>query len=65
MLRDDFGDDHRVMVTRTPADTTIVFVAAFTDGAEFYVECGLSLGVGGDERLVEAIVEVCRATEAI
>jgi len=65
VLRDDFEDDHRVMVTRTPADTTIVFVAAFTDGAEFYVECGLSLGVGGDERLVDAIVEVCRSTEAI
>ena len=43
-------------------ETTIVYVAAFDDGWDFYVECGLSLGVRGDERLIDEIVEVCRAT---
>lgn len=65
VVSDTFDDDHRVMITTTDAGTAIVFVAAFTDGADFYVECGLSLGVGGDERLIDAVVDVCRATEAI
>ena len=60
--RDEFGDDHRVVEGTTAAETTIVYVAAFDDGWDFYVECGLSLGVRGDERLIDEIVEVCRAT---
>lgn len=60
--RDEFGDDHRVAEGTTAAETTIVYVAAFDDGWDFYVECGLSLGVRGDERLIDEIVEVCRAT---
>ena len=38
------------------------FRRAFDDQQDFYVECGLSLGINGDERLVDEIVEVCRAT---
>ena len=60
--RDEFGDDHRVVEGTTAAETTIVYVAAFDDGWNFYVECGLSLGVRGDDRLIDEIVEVCRAT---
>ena len=65
IVRDEFGVDHRILEARTSADTTFVFVAAFSDGASFYVECGLSLGVDGDVRLVEAVIDVCRSTEAI
>ena len=39
--RDEFGDDHRVVEGTTAAETTIVYVAAFGDGWDFYVECGL------------------------
>ena len=63
--RDEFGDDHRVVEGTTAAETTIVYVAAFDDGWDFYVECGLSLGVRGDDRLIDEIVEVCRATEQV
>ena len=62
IVRDEFGDDHRVLEGTTAAGTTIVFVAAFDDGRDFYVECGLSLSAAGDERLIDEIVEVCRAT---
>ncbi|MEO0495130.1 MAG: hypothetical protein AAF081_17120 [Actinomycetota bacterium] len=62
IVRDEFGDDHRVLEGTTAADTTIMFVAAFDDDRDFYVECGLSLGVQGDERLIGEIVDVCRAT---
>ena len=65
IVRDEFGSDHRVLEGTTAAQTTIVFVAAFDDGADFYVECGLSVGVSGDERLIDEIVDVCRATEAV
>ncbi len=65
VVRDEFGSDHRVLEGVTAAGTTIVFVAAFTDGADFYVECGLAVGVNGDERLIDEIVDVCRATEAV
>lgn len=65
IVRDEMGSDHRVMVTRTIADTTIVFVAAFDDGADHYVECGLALSQNGDERLIDEIVDVCRSTESI
>ena len=65
IVRDEFGDDHRVLEGRTAAGTTIVFVAAFDDDRPFYVECGLSVGVNGDERLIDEIVDVCRATVPI
>lgn len=65
IVRDEFGSDYRVVEGRTAAETSIVFVAAFIDGADFYVECGVSVGVAGDERLTDEIVDVCRATEAI
>ncbi|MEM9519366.1 MAG: hypothetical protein AAGA37_08605 [Actinomycetota bacterium] len=65
IVRDEFGSDFRVVEGVTDAGTDIVFVAAFLDGADFYVECGLALGVDGDRRLITEIVDVCRATEAI
>lgn len=65
IIEDRFGSDYRYMVTRTVAGTAIVFVAAFDDGADFYVECGLSLSAGGDTRLIDEILEVCRATESV
>jgi len=63
IIEDEIGKDHRTMVTRSAAGGAIVFVAAFDDGRDFYVECGLSLSLGGDVRLIDAIVDVCRATE--
>ena len=65
VVSDEFGADHRIMITTTDAGAVVVYVAAFTDGADFYVECGLALGLGGDERLIDAIVDVCRTTEAV
>ena len=65
VLEDEIGTDHRTMVTRTTAGAAIVFVAAFDDGRDFYVECGLALSPGGDTRLIDEIVEVCRATETV
>lgn len=62
IARDEFGDDYRVLEGEAAAGTTIVYVAAFDDGRSFYVECGLSVGVNGDQRLVDEIVDVCRAT---
>lgn len=65
VVRDEVGDDFRVLEAVTLAESDIVFVAAFTDGAEFYVECGVSLGINGDRRLIDEIVDVCRATEEV
>ncbi|MEM9467461.1 MAG: hypothetical protein AAGA90_18955 [Actinomycetota bacterium] len=65
IVRDEFGSDYRVLEAGTVADSTFVFVAAFTDGADFYVECGAAIGITGDERLIDELVEVCRATEEV
>lgn len=65
IVRDEFGADYRVLEAVTLADSDIVFVAAFDDGADFYVECGVALGINGDRRLIDEIVEVCRATEPV
>jgi hypothetical protein len=46
--------------TRTGAD--VVFVAAFRDGADFYVACNAQLDLGNDDRLVDEIVDVCLDT---
>ncbi|MEM7142991.1 MAG: hypothetical protein AAF548_18355 [Actinomycetota bacterium] len=62
ITRDEFGSDYRVLGGVTAAETAIVFVAAFDDGRDFYVECGLALSQNGDPRLLEEIVDVCRAT---
>ena len=39
-----------------------VFVAAFIDGADFYIECGVTLGLDADFRLLDEILDVCRET---
>lgn len=65
IIEDEIAGDHRTMVTRSAAGGAIVFVAAFGDGRDFYVECGLSLSPGGDVRLIDAIVDVCRATRSV
>ena len=65
IIEDETGADYRTMVTRTSAGGAIVFVAAFDDGRDFYVECGLALSPGGDTRLIDEIVDVCRATETV
>ncbi len=64
VVRVEFGDDYRVLEARTAADAPVVFVASFIEGAEFYVECGVTLGLDGDLRLLDAILDVCRSTEA-
>jgi len=64
IVRDEFGDDYRYLEARTRADAPVVFVAAFIDGADFYVECGVTLGLDGDRRLLDEILDVCRATES-
>jgi hypothetical protein len=65
VVRDEFGDDFRVLEARTAAEAPVVFVAAFVDGADFYVECGVTLGLDGDLRLLDAILDVCRSTKAV
>lgn len=63
-LRIETLDDARVLRAQTEAAAELVFVAAFTDGAEDYVACSVRLGVGSDSRLTDAIVDVCRSTLA-
>lgn len=58
-------DDARVLRASTEAAARLVFVAAFTDGAADYVACGVRLGLGADERLADAIVDVCRTTTEV
>ncbi len=65
IVRNEFGADYRVLEGVTLAESTIVFVAAFTDGADFYVECGVAVGVNGDDRWIDEIVDVCRATREV
>lgn len=55
-------DDARVFRAQTETGGRLVFVAAFTDGAEAYVACSLQLGLSADQRLSDAIVDVCRST---
>lgn len=62
ILSDEFGEDYRLLEARTRADAPVVFVAAFIDGADFYVECGVTLGLDGDLRLIDEILNVCRST---
>jgi hypothetical protein len=54
--------DARVLRARTEAAARLVFVAAFTDGAEEYIACSVRLGLGADQRLAGEIVDVCRST---
>ena len=56
-------DDAYVLRAQTEAAARLVFVAAFTDGAEDYVACSVRLGLGADQRLADEIVDVCRTTE--
>ncbi|NCG37166.1 MAG: hypothetical protein GWP48_06530 [Actinobacteria bacterium] len=63
VIRDEFGEDYRVLEARTGADAPVVFVAAFTDGADFYIECGVTLGLDSDFRLLDEILDVCRQTK--
>jgi hypothetical protein len=56
-------DDARVLRARTETSGQLVFVAAFTDGAETYVACSARVSVGSDQGLADAIVDVCRSTE--
>lgn len=58
-------DDARVFRAQTETSGTVVFVAAFTDGAASYVACSVQLGLTADERLADAIVDVCRSTEPV
>ena len=50
---------------QTEAAARLVFVAAFTDGAEDYVACSVRLGLGADQRLADEILDVCRSTEPV
>ena len=54
--------DARVLSAQTEAAARIVFVAAFTDGAEDYIACSVRLGLTADQRLADAIIDVCRST---
>lgn len=55
-------DDAYVLRAQTEAAARLVFVAAFTDGAEEYVACSVRLALGADLRLADEIVDVCRTT---
>ncbi|MEQ8839705.1 MAG: hypothetical protein RIB98_01880 [Acidimicrobiales bacterium] len=57
------GADVRIVRAQTESAGRLVLVAAFTDGAEDFVACGARLGIAADERLLDAIVDVCRSTE--
>lgn len=52
----------RVLRAQTEAAARLVFVAAFADGAEDYVACSVRLSLTADQRLADAIVDVCRTT---
>jgi hypothetical protein len=52
--------DARVVSAQSEAAARLVFVAAFTDGAEDYVACSVQIGLTSDQRLAEAIVDACR-----
>lgn len=60
-VTDEWTDDARILRAETAAGARQVFVAAFIDGADFYVECAATQF--GDRDLVDAIVDVCRSTE--
>ncbi|MEZ5244709.1 MAG: hypothetical protein R2707_06420 [Acidimicrobiales bacterium] len=57
--------DARIMRAQTEAAARLVFVAAFTDGAEDYVACSVRLGLDADQRLADAIIEVCESTVVV
>ena len=57
--------DARVLRAQTEAGGRLVFVAAFTDGAEAYVACSVRISIAGDEGLADAVLDVCRATEPV
>jgi hypothetical protein len=57
--------DARVLRAQTEAAARLVFIAVFADGADDYVACAVRLGLDGDQRLADAIVDVCRATERV
>lgn len=59
-VEDVWSDDARILRAVTSAGAHQVFVAAFTDGADFYVECGATQ-FGGRDR-VDALIDVCLAT---
>ncbi len=62
IIEDRTDTRSRVLVARSRAGATLVLVAAFTDGADFYIECGVSLGLDGDQRLADQIVDTCLST---
>ncbi len=62
-VRDAWRGNARILRAVTEAGAEMVFVAAFTDGADFYVECGVVQSVGDD--LVGAVVDVCRKSVSI
>ncbi|MFT7609343.1 MAG: hypothetical protein ACI9MX_002420 [Candidatus Aldehydirespiratoraceae bacterium] len=55
-------DDALVMTGQTTAAGDLVFAAHFGEGATSYVACSARLSLPSDERLVESLIEVCRAT---
>ena len=57
--------DARVLRAQTEAAARLVFVAAFTDGADDYVACAVRLGLDADQRLADSIIDVCRSTERV
>ncbi len=61
-LEEKSDHNSRVLTARTEAGETQVFVAVFHDGADHYVECGLSVFDDVDG-LVDAIVDACKAAE--
>lgn len=65
IIEEQRGDGFRAFTARTSAGALLVRVAAFTDGADHYVECGVDLGLAADQRLADRIVDVCRATERL
>lgn len=64
-LEEEYLVDAQVSRAQTETAAKLVFVAAFEDGASSYVACSVRLAVGGDNDLLDAIVDVCRATEPV
>jgi len=62
---DEYGDRSRVLKATTGTGAEVVFAAAFTAGADFYVECGVVLPAAGDRRLRDAVVDVCLDTRPV
>jgi hypothetical protein len=61
-IEEGFEGDAFVLRARTLSAAEVVLVAAFLDDTDFYVACSVQASLGADDRLADAVVDVCRST---